>query len=283
MAWIKTYLLSLLDPPPQHPASGPGPSAGAGKKAQKAKRKRVLDSNENVYLVQLAWKGSGRLILEEREKLLRQGQIQLSADPSHSHLNVCETQSDPLGGLAIAGKMSPRIRRSSKIIASGVRRLSRSFYGADSNLSVASPSLGGSSQQLSPPGLYQQRQSRQRRVTTAAGGMTQSTSQNVFPTTEAPSNGAMSRLSLRGPRQRRSESANVAKRDFEVSRSPAGRAGSPECRAGSLERRVSSDDYFRSDSGNGTGSLHPNGKSAMDLNNGRKVSKSGFKNRFKIW
>merc|ERR1719245_2882562 len=40
------------------------------RKANKSnKQRRILDPSENVYLVQLSWKGAGRLILEEKDKV----------------------------------------------------------------------------------------------------------------------------------------------------------------------------------------------------------------------
>lgn len=158
----KFVLVEETDPPPvlQNYAFN---NSGANKKAQKGKRKRVLDAQENVYLVQLAWKGAGRLILEEKEKLLKEGQFYLDV-PNNPHLNVCETQSDPLSGLALAGKVSPRLRRSSKIIASGVRRISRSFYGSDANQSHSNNPLGMNKPQILRP------KPKQRRMTTVAAG-----------------------------------------------------------------------------------------------------------------
>eukprot|EP00095_Tigriopus_kingsejongensis_P008940 snap_masked-scaffold199_size265817-processed-gene-1.12 protein:Tk08940 transcript:snap_masked-scaffold199_size265817-processed-gene-1.12-mRNA-1 annotation:"1-phosphatidylinositol -bisphosphate phosphodiesterase epsilon-1-like" len=159
----KYVLVEETDPPPvlQNYAG----NASTNKKGNKAKRKRVLDAQENVYLIQLAWKGAGRLILEQKEKLLKEGQFFLDV-PSNPHLNVCETQSDPLSGLALAGKVSPRLRRSSKIIASGVRRISRSFYGNDSSHHSQSNNnpLGMSRPQILRP------KPKQRRMTTVAAG-----------------------------------------------------------------------------------------------------------------
>lgn len=93
--------------------------------------------------VQLAWKGAGRLILEEKEKLLREGLLYPTAglhSPRHlhgdlllshnPHLSLAEMHSEPFGASAGGHRgMSPSIRRSSKMIASGVRKISRSFYG----------------------------------------------------------------------------------------------------------------------------------------------------------
>ena len=155
----KFALVEETDPPSGNSVLN-GPQGG--KKGAKGKRKRVLDSSDNVYLVQLAWKGAGRLILEEKEKLLREGQLHMDFGHHNSHLNVCETHSEPLGGgFGMAGKVSPRIRRSSKIIASGVRRISRSFYGGDSSSSHVHVNLN-------VPHGVPARRPKQRRVTTAA-------------------------------------------------------------------------------------------------------------------
>ncbi len=144
------FLVEETDMPSSMPLTAP---AFSDKKLHhKGKRRRILEPDENVYLVQLGWKGGGRLILEEREKLLREGGHLHLDVPPNSHLHICETHSDPL---ALAGKMSPRIRRSSKMIASGVRRLSRSFYGNDG---ATSSSATGSSY-------------KQRRMTTASGSV----------------------------------------------------------------------------------------------------------------
>ena len=93
--------------------------------------------------VQLAWKGAGRLILEEKEKLLREGLLYPTAglhSPRHlhgdlllshnPHLSLAEMHSEPFAASAGGHSrgMSPSIRRSSKMIASGVRKISRSFY-----------------------------------------------------------------------------------------------------------------------------------------------------------
>ena len=170
----KYVLVEETDPP----AVLQNYSGNSNGKKGKGKRKRVLDNTENVYLVQLAWKGAGRLILEKKEKLLRDGQFFLDV-PGNSHLNVCETQSDPLSGLHLAGKVSPRLRRSSKMIASGVRRISRSFYGGDNsnsssnsssawNLSAPHPHGGDlHARGLSPAGKGQ----KQRRMTTASANL----------------------------------------------------------------------------------------------------------------
>ena len=165
----KFVLVEETDPPASSSVHS-GPQLNS-KKGSKGKKKRVLDDQENVYLVQLAWKGAGRLILEEKEKLLREGQLYLDV-PHNAHLTICETHSDPLGGhhhqggLHLSGKVSPRIRRSSKIIASGMRRFSRSLYGGDHSTTNAPQS---SQTNLSIPHAYTpQHRPKQRRVTTAA-------------------------------------------------------------------------------------------------------------------
>ncbi len=161
----KFVLVEETDPVPSSMLSGPGSSSGGGGggKKSKEKRKRVLDADENVYLVQLSWKGAGRLILEEKERLLRNGQLyhldHLYAN--NPHLNLSEMHSEPLGGLG--GKMSPRIRRSSKLIASGVRKISRSFYNSGGGGDRGHHHVAGD---VSPRPAA----SRQRRMTTAAGG-----------------------------------------------------------------------------------------------------------------
>ena len=59
-----------------------------------------MDTTENVYLVQLSWRGAGRLILEEKDKV------------SNEHGMLTETYSDPVGG---QGWSSPsNIRRHSR-------------------------------------------------------------------------------------------------------------------------------------------------------------------------
>ena len=70
--------------------------------------KRILDPSENVYLIQLSWKGAGRFILEDKDKL------------ANEHGTLSETYSEPLG--ANAG-LSPSLRRHSRYI----RTYSNSF------------------------------------------------------------------------------------------------------------------------------------------------------------
>merc|ERR1719454_542527 len=74
---------------------------------------RMLNTDENVYLVQNSWKDSGKLTLTEREKVL----VKLEGlDP---HPSIRETQSAPVS--------SPRLRRPNGLV-NRVRRLSRSIY-----------------------------------------------------------------------------------------------------------------------------------------------------------
>ena len=62
-----------------------------------------MDPTENVYLVQLSWRGAGRLILEEKDKV------------SNEHGMLTETYSDPIGG---QGWSSPsNIRRHSRYLS----------------------------------------------------------------------------------------------------------------------------------------------------------------------
>ena len=63
--------------------------------------KRILDPSENVYLIQLSWKGAGRFILEDKDKL------------ANEHGTLSETYSEPLG--ANAG-LSPSLRRHSRYL-----------------------------------------------------------------------------------------------------------------------------------------------------------------------
>ena len=71
------------------------------RKANKSnKQRRILDPSENVYLVQLSWKGAGRLILEEKDKV------------SNEHGLLTETYSDPLS----QGGISPSLRRHSRFV-----------------------------------------------------------------------------------------------------------------------------------------------------------------------
>ena len=82
---------------------------GKGKKVAQ----RILNAEENVYLVQNSWKDSGKLTLTEREKVL----VKLEGlDP---HPSIRETQSAPVS--------SPRLRRPNGLV-NRVRRLSRSIY-----------------------------------------------------------------------------------------------------------------------------------------------------------
>ena len=63
--------------------------------------KRIIDPSENVYLIQLSWKGAGRFILEDKDKL------------ANEHGTLTETYSEPLG--AKAG-LSPSLRRQSRYV-----------------------------------------------------------------------------------------------------------------------------------------------------------------------
>ena len=74
----------------------------SSRKANKSnKQKRILDPSENVYLIQLSWKGAGRFILEDKDKL------------TNEHGPLSETYSEPLG--ANAG-LSPSLRRHSRFV-----------------------------------------------------------------------------------------------------------------------------------------------------------------------
>ena len=61
--------------------------------------KRIIDPSENVYLIQLSWKGAGRFILEDKDKL------------ANEHGTLTETYSEPLGTKA---GLSPSLRRQSR-------------------------------------------------------------------------------------------------------------------------------------------------------------------------
>ena len=75
-------------------------SIHSSRKANKCNKvKRIIDPSENVYLIQLSWKGAGRFILEDKEKL------------ANEHGALSETYSDPLGGNA---GLSPSLRRHSR-------------------------------------------------------------------------------------------------------------------------------------------------------------------------
>ncbi len=309
-------LVEETDAPPPGTAFGGPPqlssSSGKGEKGQKGtkgqKRRRALDAGENVYLVQLAWKGAGRLVLEEREKLLREGQLHQLEVPQH--LNICETHSDPMGAhggggggshFGLAGKMSPRIRRSSKIIASGVRRISRSFYGSDhheqqqkqqfqqhqqhhgGSLGVPGAAAAGIPQ---PPLSPQPRRQKQRRVTTAAVALSSPTAPTAL--TAAGAAGAAGRVppsSLRHPRPR-----------------SAPRHGrSRSARESSVEHHLSDQEEHERRRRSGSGELlasghHPTGNgsaarleasgstdsSSSSSRAGRKLSKVNLR-KLKIW
>jgi len=71
-----------------------GSSGGNSSKSNSSKRqRRILEPKENVYLAQLTWKGGARLVLEEKNRIALHPMFD-----SASHPNVCETQSDPVGG-----------------------------------------------------------------------------------------------------------------------------------------------------------------------------------------
>jgi len=86
------------------------------KKGKKIKEQRVLDIDDNIYLIQSNWREqSGKLILMEKDKCtMRPKSYEL-------HPSIRETQSDPVS--------SPRLRRPNNLV-SRVRRFSRSLYHA---------------------------------------------------------------------------------------------------------------------------------------------------------
>ena len=84
------------------------------KKKNKRLRHRIMNNDDNVYLVQNSWKGSGKLTLTERDK------IYLKFKGLDHHPSIRETQSDPV--------FSPRTRRRNGLV-SRVRRLSRNIVG----------------------------------------------------------------------------------------------------------------------------------------------------------
>ena len=67
-------LIEEIEAPGPNTLHSPAPMTSMGQKSGKnKKRRRMLDPQENVYLVQLGWKGSGKLIMEEKdERLLRE-------------------------------------------------------------------------------------------------------------------------------------------------------------------------------------------------------------------
>ena len=75
---------------------------------------RMMNNDENVYLVQNSWKGSGKLTLTERDKVF------LKFKNLDHHPSIRETQSDPV--------FSPRTRRRNGLV-NRVRRLSRNIVG----------------------------------------------------------------------------------------------------------------------------------------------------------
>jgi phosphatidylinositol phospholipase C epsilon len=95
-------------------------TVGGGSKKQLVQR--LLNEDENVYLVQRSWTGGGKLTLLEREKNLARLR---SLDP---HPTIRETQSDPCPrpSVTVLGG-SPRMRRPNNLVGR-VRRFSRSLY-----------------------------------------------------------------------------------------------------------------------------------------------------------
>ncbi len=72
----------------------------ASRKANKGNKvKRIIDPSENVYLIQLSWKGAGRFILEDKDKV------------ANEHGPLTESYSDPLGPTS---GLSPSLRRHSR-------------------------------------------------------------------------------------------------------------------------------------------------------------------------
>merc|ERR1719384_2013648 len=84
------------------------------KKRGKKLLHRIVNNDENVYLVQNSWKGFGKLTLTERDK------TNLKFKNLDHHPCIRETQSDPV--------FSPRTRRRNGLI-NRVRRLSRNIVG----------------------------------------------------------------------------------------------------------------------------------------------------------
>jgi len=83
------------------------------KKKGKKLVQRILNNEENVYLVQNSWKDSGKLTLLARDKSV------IKFRGLDHHPSIRETQSDPVG--------SPRLRRPNGLV-NRVRRFSRSLY-----------------------------------------------------------------------------------------------------------------------------------------------------------
>jgi hypothetical protein len=132
--------------------SGASGSGASSKGSSTKRQRRALDAKENVYLVTLSWKGAGRLVLEEKHRTNVATSLHPNAFENAHHLthhaNVCETQSDPVGGssrlspsTSSTSKMSPNLRRHSRNIVSNVRKFSRSFYGGTPSSSSSSLSV----------------------------------------------------------------------------------------------------------------------------------------------
>ena len=126
-------------------SAGSTGASGSSKGSATKRHRRALDPKENVYIVTLSWKGAGRLVLEEKSRpvLMTSHSLHPNAFETAYHLSahasVCETQSDPIGGLSrlapggvTSTKMSPNLRRHSRNIVSNVRKFSRSLYGGSS-------------------------------------------------------------------------------------------------------------------------------------------------------
>ena len=83
------------------------------KKKSKKLIHRLMNMDENVYLVQSSWKGSGKLTLTDRASVF------LKYKHLEHHPNIRETQSDPV--------LTPRTARRRYGLVNRVRRLSRSI------------------------------------------------------------------------------------------------------------------------------------------------------------
>ena len=95
---------------------------GSGRRHKPGKKQlvqRVLNDDQNVYLVQGIWKGRGKLTLLERGKHAVRGSPALQAE---AHQSIRETQSEPIC------RASPRLRRPNYLVGR-VRKFSRSLYG----------------------------------------------------------------------------------------------------------------------------------------------------------
>ena len=74
---------------------------------------RIVNNDENLYLVQSCWKDSGKLTLMEKKE------TGIKLKGLEVHQSIRETQSDPV--------QSPRLRRPNNLV-NRVRRFSRSIY-----------------------------------------------------------------------------------------------------------------------------------------------------------